>query len=361
MKVVIFAGGSGTRLWPLSRDKSPKQFEKLIEDQSTLQLAVDRVNSLVDWKDIYISTSKKYEKLVKKQLPKVPVENIITEPVKKDVGPAVGLMVGFLSKKHPEEPMVILWSDHLVKNKKAFVQEIKAAVKLIKEDPNKIVFIGQPPRYAASNLGWIRLGKVVKTVDGVSFYSFEGFKYKPTQAVATRYFRSGSYCWNLGYFITKPLFVYSLYKKFAPKIYGLVEKITSAKSLSEFKKNIEKFYKDMPEISFDNAILENLNPNAAYVVKEDIGWSDVGTWEALKEALESRREENITRGKVLLKDMTNSLIYNYESDKLIVGVDLDDVAIVNTPDVILVAKKSSSGKLKELVKKLKDTEYKKYL
>lgn len=356
MKAVIFAGGVGTRLWPLSRKKSPKQFEKIIGEKSTLQIAVERLLPEFRPDDIYISTGLSYVDIVKSQLAIIPAENIIGEPEMKDVGPAVCYMMGYLSKRFPNDSVVILWSDHLVRNEEKFKKILLAADKMIKNNPEKIVFIGQQPRFASDNLGWIEMGDTVKRDGAIEFKKFAGFKYRPDRNLAEKYFHNNKYCWNLGYFVSTPKFVYSLFKKYAPEVYGLTEKIHSFSGNANFLDEFASHYSKMPKINFDNAVLEQLDRNSAYVVVDDIGWSDVGAWEALKEALAERSEDNITKGKVFLEDSVDNLVYNYDGSKLIVGIDIDDHLIVNTSDVLLIAKKSSVSKIKQLVESFKGTE-----
>ncbi len=355
MKAVIFAGGVGTRLWPLSRKKSPKQFEKVVGDKSTLQLAAEKLFPEFKEEDIYVSTGTSYVNLVKEQLPFIPHENIIAEPAKRDVGPAVALVMAYLAKKFPNEPVIILWSDHLVKRIDEFKQIILESSKIIEHDHERIIFIGQKPRFASENLGWIETGDTVKET-GVVFKSFEGFKYRPDKETAEAYFHDKKYCWNLGYFVSTPKYITSLFQRYTPAIYDVLEKITNFTSFEGFTENLMKYYPEMPEISFDNAILEQMDKKNAYVVMEDIGWSDVGAWEALKEALEEQRQDNIIKGKVLLETSEDNLVYNYEDTKLIVGVDLKDLLVVNTGDVILVAKKSSVQRIKKLVEGFQGTE-----
>ncbi len=355
MKAVIFAGGVGTRLWPLSRKKSPKQFEKVVGDKSTLQLAAEKLFPEFKSEDIYVSTGTNYVNLVKEQLPFIPHENIIAEPAKRDVGPAVALVMGYLAKKFPNEPVIILWSDHLVKKIDTFKKIILEADKLVQKEQDKIIFIGQKPRFASDNLGWIETGKVIKDT-AVTFRSFEGFKYRPNKETAEKYLHDSKYCWNLGYFVSTPAYIMSLFERYTPAIYQTMERISNFKTFKEFEENLQKYYPDMPEISFDNAILEQMDKKNAYVVMEDIGWSDVGAWEALKEALEQHREDNIIKGKVLLETSEDNLVYNYDNSKLIVGVDLKDLLVVNTSDVVLVAKKSSVQSIKKLVEGFRGTE-----
>ena len=355
MKAVIFAGGVGTRLWPLSRRKSPKQFEKIVGDRSTLQLAVSRIQPDFAPADIFVATGAPYVGTVRTQLPAVPADHVIGEPQMRDVGPAVGLMTGILNRESPHEPMVILWSDHLVKDEVLFRRILKAAGEHSKKDPNKIIFVAQKPRFASENLGWIQYGNIVAKEDGVAFHAFADFQYKPDAATAEKYFASGHHAWNVGYFVTTPAFLWSQYRKFAPNLYAGLLQIAQAWETPKFHPHMEKIYPTLEKIHFDNAILEKLDPGSALVVSEDIRWSDIGAWEALKEALEEAKDKNVTQGKVLLTDSKDSLIYNY-TNQMVATIDLDDMLVVNTDDVILVCPKRSVSKIKKLVESLTGTE-----
>lgn len=356
MKVIIFAGGVGSRLWPLSRKKSPKQFEKIIGDKSTLQLSASRLQPDFGWQDIYVATNAAYVEIVQEQLPQLPPNHVIAEPVMRDVGPAVGLAAAIAAQENPFEPMVILWSDHLVKKDALFRKILLTAGKLVEKEQDRIVFVSQKARFASENLGWINYGKDVKNIDGISFYSFVDFQYRPDGVTAKQYFESGHHAWNLGYFVTTPKFLLSLYERFVPNIYKGISQIADTWRTDAFEKTLEGVYPTLEKISFDNAILEKLNPANAYVISQNLEWSDVGAWEALKEALEESGDKNVTQGRVLLQDTQDSLVYNY-GRQLVVTIDAKELLIVNTDDVLLVCKKTSVPKIKKLVESLNGTEH----
>ena len=357
MKIVIFAGGVGTRLWPLSRKHTPKQFERIVGDSSMLQLAVNKLFPEFKWEDIYISTGNEYEDLVKSQLPELPSENIIVEPEMRDVGPAVGLITSIFEKKNPDEPIALLWgSDHLVKNEELFRNVLRAAGKIISNTPGKIVFIGQKPRFASQNLGYIEFGKQIDIIEGVPVYDFTGFKYRPQLSLAEKFLKDNHHAWNLGYFVTTPKFLWKLFQEFSPELYEKLEKINSSYGTKEYPKILSEVYPTIEKISFDNAILEKLDPKDASVLSVDIGWSDIGAWEALKEALSEKEEENVTKGKVMLEDSSDTLVFNF-TNQLAVGIDLDKMLVVNTDDVLLVCPKDSVPKIKKLVESLNGTEH----
>jgi mannose-1-phosphate guanylyltransferase len=355
MKAIIFAGGVGTRLWPLSRKKSPKQFEKIIADKSTLQLAAERLMPDFSWNDIYVSTGIGYVPIVQKQLHQLPPDHVIGEPQSRDVGPAVGLMTAILMNESPDEPMVILWSDHLVKNAEKFRRILVEAGNQVAKDPNRIVFVAQKPRFASVNLGWIEYGKQIEMVGDIAVHSFVDFQYRPDITVAKQYLQSGKHAWNLGYFVTTPRFLWDQYRRYAPNLYDGLSQISSHWHSDSYQEVLERVYPKLEKINFDNAILEKLDPSQAYVISDNIEWSDVGAWEALKEALENSDDRNVTQGKTFLNDTVDSLVYNY-TGQLVVTIDIDEMLVVNTPDVVLVCKKQSVPKIKKLVESMAGTD-----
>lgn len=357
MNIVLFAGGVGSRLWPLSRKNAPKQFGKIIADRSMLQIAVHKLFPEFDWNNVYISTGTQYASHIHDQLPELPQENVIVEPEMRDVGPAVGLVVSQFVKTNPDEPIVLLWgSDHLVKKEAIFRKMLRTAEKLIRKDPNKIVFIGQKPRFANQNLGYIAYGKEVEVVDGFPVNEFTHFKYRPDIDTATKYATDNQHAWNLGYFATTPRFLWKLFEEFSPELFKKLKKIHDAYGTDAYESVLEEVYPTLEKISFDDAILEKMDPHAGLVISADIGWSDIGAWEALKEALSDKVEANVTKGKILLEGCSDSILHN-ETKQLIVGIDLHEMVVVSMDDVILICSKNSVPKIKEFVKNLNGTSY----
>jgi len=351
MKFIIFAGGVGTRLWPLSRKKSPKQFERVLGDKSTLQLTVDRILPLSSVDDIYISTGSRYTDLVAKNLENLPKDHIIGEPQMRDVGPAVGLMTAIMSKISPDEPVAIIWSDHIIKQESKFHQSLKAAENLIRQKKAHLVFITQKARFPSQNLGWIEYGDKFSVQDQLNIYKFQNLTYRPPLNQAENFFKSGHHSWNVGYFVTTARFLWHEYEKLTPGLFQGLAKIQSSYGHQNFSKVLNDIYPKLEKISFDEAILTRLNPKDALVITEELGWSDIGAWEALKEALQTSPEQNVVQGKVLLEGSRDSLIYNY-TGQMIVGIDVDGLLVVNTSDVILICHKNAVPKIKKVVEGL---------
>lgn len=357
MKAIIFAGGAGTRLWPLSRKNSPKQFGQIFNGKSTLQLAVERITSIFSYDDIYISTNEQYVAIVKAQLPKIPVTNIVAEPEKRDVAPAVGFNFVKLKKAGYRGPVAILWADHLIRRTSQFLWALAEGEKIITRNPKQFVMIGEKPRYAENNLGWIRMGQKIKD----RLFEFKAWKYRPKLAECKRMFASSEWVWNPGYWVVDLDFALSLYEQYVPRMYQQLLVISDSLGTIRETKTIRQVYPTLPEISFDNAIMEKLPPELAVVLTPNMGWSDPGTLYALKESLTERTDDNLERGLVINKGSRDCLMVNEEKHKILATIDLAGLIVVNTRDAIVIVPKEKVNKVKELVRELeKDDELKKY-
>ena len=355
MKIVVFAGGVGTRLWPLSRKNTPKQFEKIIGEKSTLQLTIDRLLPDFSPEDIYIATSEKFAPIVKFQLPQIREENLILEPEVRDIGPAVGLATAILAKSFPNEPFAIVWSDHLLKKDRRFREVLLLAEELVKEGKSNLVFIGQRARFANQNIGWIEFGEKIKELKGTKIFQFKRLIYRPALSEAQEFLRNDKFAWNPGYFVTTPSFVLSEFQKSTPALWKGLMKIQEAFGTEKFTDVLHSVYPTFEKVSFDDAVLTHIEPSRLSVIAADLEWSDVGAWEALKEALEVSSSENVTKGKVLIEDSEDNLVFNY-TDQLVVGIDLKKMVVISTDDVLLICGKDSIPKIKKLVESLAGTQ-----
>lgn len=362
MKIVIFAGGSGRRLWPISRQKSPKQFEPIIGDKSTLQLAVDRVRDAYGIENIFISTNEKYVDIIRRQLPELPAANVIGEPARRDLAAAVGLAMAHLSHagRGEDEPVAILWGDNYMDQVDNFLQVLAAAEQLLQQGEADILFIGETPRFANENLGWLGLGPKVGELDGQPYYRFGGLRYRPPLEEARRMFAESSHVWNTGYFITTIGFVRQNYREHQPQMWDKLAEIEAAIGRDNYQETLHRVYPELPVISFDDAILQYIDQEQALILHNEMGWSDPGTLYALKEAINPDPAANVTEGLVLADGSQDCLIYNYEPSKLVAAVGLEGMIVVNTKDALLVVHKDDIPLVKKLVNGLEGTELEKY-
>lgn len=358
MKAVIFAGGVGTRLWPLSRENSPKQFLKIVGDKTMIQLAVERYASETGIENVYIATGEKYVDSMREQLPDLPHDNIIPEPEMRDVGPAVAVNSAILAKFDPNEPIAFVYgADHIYKDESAHKHLIETGRKYLENDPHKLILIGEKPRFANENLGWISFGDRVSELDGVAFCELKGFKYRPEKPIAIEYFNDGHHTWNIGDFMSTPGFMLQLLEKNAPELFQKASQIAETYGTDAFDSTMREVYPTMEKIHNDHSILERMDPSDALVIQGSMGWTDIGAWEALKEVLEDSESANVTKGDVVLDNCSDCLVYNYDGKSIVTGLGLEELVIVNTGDVILISKKSEAGKVKELSKKLAEAGY----
>ena len=345
MKIIIFAGGVGTRFWPISRRKFPKQFQKIFNGQSTLELAWQRIAPYFGAENIYLQTTPELKNLTLKELTGLKKDHIIIEPERRNNGPAVCLALQKLIQENKSGPVAILWADHLMDQPQEFVKNLKTAEKLIQENPNRFIFLAEQPRFANDNLGWIHVGEKVGRIGKCDYFKFLGWQYKPKQAECHKIFESGEYFWNPGYFISSIKFLNDQFQKLAP----------------EMCQSVKNDYAHAPKISFDQAIIERIDLSNAVILKTNLGWSDPGSLYALKEALQKSQDENVIQGKVFNLDSQDCLVYNFEDKKLLTTVGLEGQVVINTRDALIVVPKDKVKQITELLEKLEQEGLAEYL
>ena len=362
MKIVVFAGGSGTRFWPISREKYPKQFKPLMDGKSTFQVHIENYLKHYSKSNILVDTTEILSGTVKELFPSIPLQNIIAEPIRRDLGPSVALAMLKLAKMgDADEPAAIVWSDGVIENVDTYFNALKMANDMLVSNNKQLIYLGEIPKFPNENIGWIGLGAKVKTEAGLTIYNRAGFTYRPPLAQAEEWLKDGKHLWNTGFFVTTPSFILSEYKRQQPKMYALMEKILASLDTDKEYEVIQDIYPQMESISFDNAILEGLADEKTKVIGGNFKWTDPGTLYALKQFIKSGSEENATKGLVHNYKTHDSLVYNYDEDKLVTTIGLEGFIVVNTPDALLVCHKDQIPEIKNMLKQFEETDLKKYL
>lgn len=351
---LIMAGGKGERFWPKSRQSLPKQFLSLTNDGKTMiQLTVERILPLVNLKDIYIATNANYKHLVLEQLPGLPEENILCEPVGRNTAPCIGLGAVHIQRKYEDAIMIVLPSDHLIKYNDIFTETLNNACD-VAETGSNLVTIGITPNYPETGYGYIKANKnkpLKKT------FSVERFVEKPDFDLAKSYVESGDYYWNSGMFIWKLSSILKNMKDFMADTYEGLLKIQSAIGTSEEENILKEVFPEFVSDSIDYGIMEKAS--GIYLIPGNFGWDDVGSWLAVERVKGSDTSENTLSGNVLTLNTEHCTIEGRE--RLIAALGLRNLIIVDTDDALLVADKNSAGDIKKILSVLRETNREKYL
>jgi mannose-1-phosphate guanylyltransferase len=356
--VIIMAGGRGERFWPVSREKTPKQLIKLIGDRSFLQQAVDRVLPLVPLKNVFVITNAAQAPEVRRQLPKLPKENLIAEPVGRDTCAAVTLGAALVGARSTTGVMAVLPADHVIPEEKKFQQVLADAFDLAGRG-RAIITIGIKPTEPATGYGYIQTGTQLPAPPGVRkyktpFFKAERFVEKPNFDRALEYVNSGQYRWNAGMFIWSFVTITEGLQKHQPEMYAACQRwFKVAGHPARLDKVLAKEYPGIRRISIDYALMEH----AQNVIVADgaFAWDDVGSWTALARHLKADPEGNCAVADFIHVDAARNIIYDARTKERrtpIAVVGLRDSILVQTDDAVLLAHKSQAQKVKELVKRL---------
>ena len=359
----ILAGGGGTRLWPRSREATPKQFLRLFNKKTLTQITLNRIHEILPWEKIFIVTvSDAYKKEILKEVPEMKNENILVEPSRRETGPAHGLGALYISKLDPEAVIITESVDRLVSPVKDYLNVLETSAKKAFSD-KVIVTVGIKPTYPNIGYGHIKRGKKVSVEKGVTFYQVDKFIEKPPLELAEKYTKSGDYYWNAGQYVWRADFLLNALAKHAPEVSRRLAMIGKAIGTAKEESTVKQVYESMPKISVDYAVAEK--ESALLVAEATFNWTDIGDWNEVWKNLPRDKNGNVfidgdePGGEIINIDTSDALIQT--DGRLIAVVDVDDVAIIDSHDILLVCKRSRAQSVKKIVEKLKEEKRKELL
>ena len=358
MKITILAGGSGTRLWPRSRVRYPKQFlDLVVPGQSLLQETVERILPLVPPEDILIVTGRAFVREVARQLPDVPRANILTEPCGRGSAPAIGLAAITIRQRWGDDVMVSLHSDHHVAHPDTLRNALLGAAGLAQK--GHLVTLGILPSEPHTGLGYIKRGSSLGTANGFAAYDIARFVEKPNYATAKEYVESGEYYWNTGMFVWKTDTLLSEMAAHMPNLSAALTKLQATLDTPRAKAAQTRVWKTLATEQIDTGIMERTSLGAVVAI-DTMGWNDVGDWNSLTDVCRADAQNNIVIGKFEGIDTSNCIIVG-TGRRMIGAIGLKDMVIVETDDAILVCPRHHAQSVRKLVERLRADKQEKYL
>lgn len=358
IKALILAGGTGTRLWPVSRKNKPKQVQPFVDDKTLLQKTYERISKGFKKEDIFIVSLEEQKDSIKEQLSDFPEENMIFEPFRKDTAAAIGLAALKIYKRDPEASLVTINSDHFVKNEEEYLRIIKIAEKVINKYPDHTILVGINPSYPETGYGYIKMNAAVDRIENHEIFKAEEFVEKPDLKTAKEYLKKWEYLWNPAIFIWKIDYLLNLFEKYLPDIYKPLKNISDALDSESQREVLQKEFKKIKPISIDYGIMEKLEK--MLVIPADFGWADIGNWRTVKDVLTNKEKEDLIKGKNISIDSSGNLIYSL-TGKLTATVGVENMIIIETEDAVLVCPKDRAQEVKKIVEKLQKEKLDKYL
>lgn len=335
------AGGVGSRFWPRSRKNLPKQLINVFGQQTMIQETVERIRDLVPPENILIITNKVQKALVEEQLPFIPKDNVVAEPVGRNTAPCVGLAAQIISRKSKDAVFVTLPADHLIKDRKKFTDSLNRAIDFAYKSKGLITF-GITPNRPDTGYGYINFEK--SEVED-SIHKVIRFVEKPDAETAKKYIESGDYSWNSGMFVWRADIILDEISSYLPELSKGLNELDKSISTKDFEGSLEVFFNSIPSISVDYGIMEK--SDRVFMIEGDFGWNDVGSWETVYELSPKDNNNNAATGDVHLKDTKGSYIYSPGKFASIIG--LENVVVIDTPDALLVCARDNVQDVRDAV------------
>ncbi len=342
---LILAGGRGTRFWPLSRRASAKQVLTFFGDRSMIQQTVDRLAPVIPPRRIWVLTNRHLRDTIVRQLPGVPSRQILAEPAQRNTAPAIGLAARILESLDPGAVMGVFPSDHVIGKPRDYRRLLKPAIRAARQ--GKIAVLGIQPRWAETGYGYIEFPRGVQP-GSLDPSRVLRFREKPNAATAAKFVRAGNFYWNAGMFFWRASVLLGALRQFLPNTAGLLDSLPAFTS-RRFATRLQEIFPQCDNISIDYAVLERA-PNVVGLAAGDIGWNDVGSWNAAYE-LETRDDSgNVLKSDTLVEASTGSYVHAH--GKLVALLGIRDLIVVDTPGALLIADRSRAQEVGDLVKRL---------
>ncbi len=349
LHAVIMAGGSGTRFWPQSRRQLPKQFLRMIGDETLIQQSAGRCQPAISQEQVWIVTGAAHAVETARQLPSVPSRQILVEPCGRNTAPCIGLSAIQMLAQDPDAVMLVMPADHVIKPTFQFQQAVAQAVSVIADEPSSMVLFGVEPDYPSTGFGYIQRGERVPTLS-CPMYRVKSFHEKPNLLTASRFMATSEYYWNCGIFVWRAQTILDALQEFSPEIFEILNRLKPVIGTDQWQTVFEAEFPKMPSISIDYAVLEKAAGRVC-VLEAPFDWDDVGSWQALTRLFSSDRDGNTVDGLCCAVD-TSGCVVRSSGDHLIATVDVKDLIIVHTPSATLVADRRDEGSLKKLIVEL---------
>jgi len=354
---VIMAGGSGARLWPLSRGAQPKQLLPVVGGKSLLQLSYERLRGMLPPERIYVCTGEGWRSAITQNLPELPQQNLLGEPAGRDTANAVGFPAAVLAKRDPDAVFAVVTADHVIEPVDRFQKALRTAFDVVAANRNALVTFGIVPSFGHTGLGYVQRGEALPQVAGA--HKVIAFKEKPDKPTADRYVDSGRYYWNSGMFVWRADTVLNELATHLPASYDGLTKIAAAWDTPAQQQVLNDVYTRLPKISIDYAVMEPASQGkgraAVYVVEMDVQWLDVGSWTTLAETLPVDASENAADAAMsVFVDSDSNIILSRDPEHLISLLGVSDMIIVHTKDATMVCPKSEAQRVKDLVAKVRE-------
>lgn len=354
---VIMAGGGGTRLWPVSRRSHPKQIISLVEENSLFQSTVERLEGIFPSERILVVTVDEQAEKLRKQAPELPAENFILEPTPRGTASVVGLAAVVLQKRDPQAVMVVLPSDHYIRNRDLFYSLLRVAVDVAEKE--YLVTLGITPTYPATVYGYIQRGEPLPEKFAHPVYQVLKFIEKPGEKQARKMLATRDHSWNSGMFLWRTDTILDEISRQMPDLRAALTQIGAAWGTDEQDSTLTEFWPSLRNETIDYGVMENAE-KVAVLPAGGLEWSDIGNWSSLFDVLAPDKDGNIVfSGQHVPVETSSSLVYGNNDDRLIVTIGVDNLIIVDTGDVLLVCRKDKASKVRQVVDSLKksDKEY----